>query len=204
MTQKRTYSLVILFILHFVGIFLFVFTPEAAKLSYVTLTITGILLLLNEKKLKSVFLAMLITFVGGFVIEFIGTKTGLLFGEYAYGESLGFKLFNVPLVIGLNWLIVVRSSLAFTESLVKVNRIITAIFSGILCTFLDFLIEPVAIKYDFWHWSGNHIPIYNYLCWFAFSALFSFIFLLSKSRTNKLAVPIFIIWTVFFVILNLL
>ena len=32
----------------------------------------------------------------GFVIEVIGVKTGYVFGSYSYGDSLGFKILEVP------------------------------------------------------------------------------------------------------------
>jgi putative membrane protein len=35
----------------------------------------------------------------GFVAELIGVHTGYLFGDYWYGENLGIKLFEVPLII---------------------------------------------------------------------------------------------------------
>src|SRR5689334_23098853 len=37
--------------------------------------------------------------------EVIGVATGAIFGAYSYGEVLGFKLLEVPLIIGLNWVV---------------------------------------------------------------------------------------------------
>ena len=36
---------------------------------------------------------------------------------------------------------------------------------------LDFLIEPIAVKYDFWNWSQNEVPKQNYLMWFILSII---------------------------------
>ena len=44
-----------------------------------------------------------IAFLWGLLAEIIGVQTGILFGSYAYGETLGLKIFGAPLVIGLNW-----------------------------------------------------------------------------------------------------
>ena len=39
--------------------------------------------------------------------EAIGVNTGLLFGTYEYGANLGFKIFGVPLIIGVNWTVLI-------------------------------------------------------------------------------------------------
>ena len=39
----------------------------------------------------------------GFIFEIIGVKTGLIFGHYKYCNGLGTKVFDVPLIISLNW-----------------------------------------------------------------------------------------------------
>ena len=50
----------------------------------------------------------------GYIIEFIGVYTGFLFGEYSYGSVLGFKFFETPLIIGLNWLILILATHSFS------------------------------------------------------------------------------------------
>ena len=39
----------------------------------------------------------------GFLVEVIGVNYGIIFGNYTYGSVLGFKVLNVPLMIGVNW-----------------------------------------------------------------------------------------------------
>ena len=39
----------------------------------------------------------------GFLVEVIGVNYGIIFGNYTYGKVLGFKVLNVPLMIGVNW-----------------------------------------------------------------------------------------------------
>ena len=46
----------------------------------------------------------------GFTAELIGANTGKIFGHYQYGESLGIELFNTPLIIGVNWLLLIYIS----------------------------------------------------------------------------------------------
>jgi hypothetical protein len=47
----------------------------------------------------------LIVYLIGMIVELIGVNTGLLFGAYHYGENLGIKVFGVPLLIGINWVV---------------------------------------------------------------------------------------------------
>ena len=52
---------------------------------------------------------------------------------------------------------------------------------------VDYLIEPVAIKYDFWHWKTLHPPLHNYLGWL-FTALLvqGLFFTISFKKDNPL------------------
>ncbi len=43
--------------------------------------------------------------IGGWLAECIGVQTGLLFGQYNYGEGLGPKLAGVPLILGILWFV---------------------------------------------------------------------------------------------------
>jgi putative membrane protein len=54
-------------------------------------------------------------------LEVVGVKTGLIFGEYKYGSTLGIKLFEVPLIIGFNWVFVILGS-------ISISRLITKMF----------------------------------------------------------------------------
>ena len=76
------------------------------SLSWFILLLSFIGILLTRKTNKKHFLFFtLFCFLLGFSVEYIGVKTGILFGEYSYGENLGLKLFGVPLIIGVNWVI---------------------------------------------------------------------------------------------------
>ena len=60
------------------------------------------LLIINNTKHSIFFLC--ITYFWGFLSEIIGVNTGLIYGSYIYGNSLGIKFLNVPLIIGFNWI----------------------------------------------------------------------------------------------------
>ena len=130
---------------------------------------------------KKYFIPIFLIFLIGFFIEVIGVKTGILFGAYSYGDTLGFKILEVPFVIGLNWLILCLSIFSLFSAFIK-NKFLLLLFSSISMVLLDFIIEPVAIEYSFWSWSDISIPIQNYIMWFVISLIMHYILL--KYRVN--------------------
>jgi putative membrane protein len=191
----------ILIIFHTIGVGIMLFYPEGAKLSYLNLMLAGFLLFISEKNYLRTAATFIVILLGGFAIEYIGVHTGVLFGNYEYGAALGPKIGNIPIIIGVNWFCIVVASSALLYSL-KINIVIKSILAGALCTGMDYLIEPVAIKLDFWDWENGIIPLWNYACWFGFSIVFSFVyFSLAKAR-NKPAQSLYFIWILFFSILN--
>lgn len=192
----------VLLLFHAIGVGIMLLYPEGARLSYLNLMLAGFLLFISETHYIRTFATFLVIFAGGFAVEYIGVHTGILFGNYEYGAALGPKWGDIPLVIGVNWFCIVLASSSLLYSL-RVHIVLKAIFAGILCTAMDVLLEPVAIKLDFWDWEGGAIPIWNYVCWFGFASFFSFVYYtLGKSR-NKPAQSLYFIWIIFFGILNL-
>lgn len=200
----KTYSILILFVFHFFGVLLFAYNPQSAELSFLTLFVCGILIMLHEKKVQN-YLVYLVIFLAGYLVELIGVNTNYLFGSYTYGDALGIKILNVPPLIGLNWLIIIISGASIARTLIGKKPIwLIAIVSAIICTLLDLIIEPVAIKFDFWSWDGGSIPIYNYICWLIFSFLFSFLYLRNKIHVNKIGLYTYGVWVLFFAFLNII
>jgi putative membrane protein len=111
----------------------------------------------------------------GFFAEVIGVNTGLLFGEYQYGDALGFKIASTPLMIGVNWLMV---TLIVNELVWRVLPARTPLFVGGLlgavgCTLYDWFIEPGAIGLGYWTWAEGVPPAENYFGWFVVSFIIS-------------------------------
>ncbi len=143
----------------------------------------------------------------GFIIEVIGVKTGKIFGVYQYGNTLGFKVFTVPISIGLNWLMLTYLFSYFTQKIlqkVAVNPVIIAAVSAFFMVIFDFFIEKVAIKFDFWAWQDNVIPLQNYLGWYVTSFFFCYLFLVKKIiYKNNIAGLLLTLQILFFVFHNL-
>lgn len=56
---------------------------------------------------RRVLLTGLAVFVASFLVEAAGVNTGKIFGYYSYGSALGPKLWNTPVIIGLNWFVLI-------------------------------------------------------------------------------------------------
>jgi uncharacterized membrane protein len=146
----------------------------------------------------------LLAFMVGMVSEIIGVKTGLIFGEYSYGPVLGWKIMEVPVIIGINWLLLAYmwGKLAATK---KWHPLVAAILASIGMVIMDFIIEPVAIKLDFWSWMQPEIPLSNYVGWLAIALLIQLSFqLLQFSKKNTISNYLLLNMCIFFAILNVL
>lgn len=173
------------------------------QLTPINIVVTTLYLLAFHKKWNAKFnLTIGFVFLFGFFIEVIGIKTQAVFGTYFYGETLGVKLFDVPLMMGFNWLLLVY---CIAISLNKINNLFLFSFcSALVMTVLDFLIEPVAMKLDFWQWKNDVVSIQNYVAWFILSLILFFIFRRMNGKIeNKFAKIILVIQFVFFGLLNL-
>ncbi|MFO8130254.1 MAG: carotenoid biosynthesis protein [Bacteroidales bacterium] len=147
------------------------------------------------------FIASTFIVFSGFFIETLGVHTGWVFGEYSYGNKLGPMLFETPLIIGINWLVVVYSAYFLTHGL-KWAVPLKILFGSAILTGYDFFLEPFAIQYNMWSWKGNEVPMSNYLAWFVVSAIFlSLMHFLSLKIKNRISVPLFLIQLFFFIAL---
>jgi len=201
MTVIQKYGAWVLLLFHVIGLVLFQIDPSNAELSYLTLYLCAIVLFLAESNVFRAIIPLLVIFVGGYVVEFIGVSTGILFGNYHYGSALGYKFLSIPIVIGMNWFAIVVSSASIARRITR--RIsIQIILTALLCTLMDFLIEPVAMKYDFWQWQNDIVPVQNYIAWFIFSLVFAAVYLLSSKTRNKPGEILWILWIPFFILLN--
>lgn len=145
------------------------------------------------------------SFVLGVLVEIVGVQTGLIFGNYQYGPVLGPKIWGTPLMIGVNWTMLVYCAGSTVNYLLpELNIWIKATLGAILMTLLDVLIEPVAMDLNFWNWQDNIIPLQNYIAWFfvALPLLICYFKLLGKT-SNKVAILLFILQFLFFGILQL-
>jgi len=185
----------------------------------VNLLLMLVLLVWTQQEKNYLFwLFLLIAVAVGIAVEMIGVNTKLLFGEYNYGDVLGVKVKNVPLIIGVNWFIIIYCCGVSVHTLLvkaidKVSaetatppmalKALSVIVDGAtLAVFFDWLIEPVAVKLGYWKWADD-IPFYNYLCWFIIAVALLAVFHFFKfNKHNKFAVHLLLIQVMFFLLLR--
>lgn len=173
----------------------------------VNLFLMLLLLLLHEQPIHFRFVqAFLMAVVVGMTTEMIGVNTGLLFGDYSYGEVFGRKLFGVPVLIGINWFCVVYAahvvSMKLKSDKIK-GKFSVALLAAAIATAFDWVMEPVAMKLGFWNWSDGRIPLFNYVSWFVISFGVSITFGSLKIEANNKFAPYFLmIQALFFLFLR--
>lgn len=198
-------ALAVLVIFHCVGLWGLLLSDDPEyfqQLTPMNLLLTNALLFSFHRRWNSAFvLFAAVVFAVGFLSEVIGVHTGLLFGDYSYGEALGVKLWDVPLLIGLNWLMLVYTT-GHVSNYTKLPWLAKALAGALLMVLLDYFIEPVAMRYDFWSWQGSHIPASNFIGWFGMAFLLQLYFQKgSFFKQNRLAPYVYLVQFLFFICL---
>lgn len=129
-----------------------------------------------------------LVYLMGMGAEIVGVNTGLLFGNYWYGENLGLKLFGVPLLIGINWVVLTFLTATISKRFIR-HKWLAPICGAALMVALDFFIEPIAPVFDYWHWGAGSAPPRNYVDWFWVSFLMQ-VLVNNDLREEKHPLPI--------------
>jgi uncharacterized membrane protein len=131
-------------------------------------------------------------------VEFVGVKSGLIFGSYRFTEMLGIRWFGiVPAVIPLAWFNIavpsfVAASLAFPRGAMRIVGGAALMLAWDLCT------DPLmGHRYPFWIWHqpGQYygIPVSNFVGWFLTGLLaMAFLDRCSWTRVDKISGRLFL------------
>ncbi|GAA4391270.1 carotenoid biosynthesis protein [Hymenobacter koreensis] len=143
--------------------------------------------------------------VMGFGIEVAGVRTGVIFGSYTYGNVLGIRVFDTPLIIGLNWLLMTYLAGGLAQRL-PLPGLVRAILAAVLMVGMDVCIEPVAVHYGWWKWAFDVIPLQNFKAWLAVSFIFQLYYNSSHvaAGRNPLVPFVYLVQLLFFFGLGLL
>ncbi|QNE41352.1 carotenoid biosynthesis protein [Hymenobacter sp. NBH84] len=163
------------------------------------LLLTAALLFAFQPNKSGVFIAFSITTaVVGFLVEVLGVRTGLLFGEYTYGATLGWKVLETPLIIGVNWWILTYVTTVLSRY-VPAPEFVRALLAALLMVGLDVCIEPVAVRFDFWEWRYHIIPFQNFKGWFAIALILQvYANRTNFTKRNELAPFVYLLMLLFF------
>jgi bisanhydrobacterioruberin hydratase len=195
----KSYFLYFLILVYVSGSIGFIVNPSFfCPFTPYTLLLTCFVFLIHQPSTdkKFIFSFFSIAFLG-YIIEVIGTKTGLLFGNYSYGNGLGFKLLDVPLIISINWAMLICAGI-ITVSKIFTNKFIVLGATAIVVTFIDLIIEQVAHKLDFWQFDGGLPGFHNYMGWIGVVFFTSYFFYPSIIKGNSLVSSIVLILQIIF------
>jgi len=200
-------ALAVLVIFHAVGFWGLLFSGRPMyfqELTPLNLVLTNVLLFSLHRNWNTQFILFaIVVLLAGFFAEVIGIHTGLLFGNYKYGDALGIKLWDVPLLIGLNWLMLVYSTGTIVSRL-NANIIVKALAGAALMLLLDYFLEPVAMQFDFWSWHGDVVPFSNYAGWLGLAFVLQLYFhKTGVYKQNALAPFVYLVQLLFFINLYL-
>ena len=190
----------------FVGLSVPSLRPVFLKIVPWHLLLMLLVVVLSHKHFNERFTSFLgLIFILGFAAEWVGVHQHWVFGNYNYGGTLGIKLLDIPLTIGVNWFLLIYA----TGVLMQLSRLKSAFFrvltGSLILVLLDLLIEPVAIQFDYWRWFNNGIPLKNYISWFFVGAAMLYVFELFRFSKQSIVSPVLLLTQfVFFALLNII
>ncbi|WP_319499493.1 carotenoid biosynthesis protein [uncultured Draconibacterium sp.] len=198
------YFIIIFYIVGFTGLTLPKSRPFFIHLTPFALLLSSIIVgLFHGKFTIKIVVSFVFIYLVSFLVELIGVNTGSIFGSYTYSHGLGIQLFNTPLIIGLNWLLLVYVSNSVMQR-TDWNPIVKVFGASFLLLAYDVLLEQVAPLLAMWTFSESTVPVQNYVAWFLLAFLFSLVINLLKINTkNRIAPIVFGIQALFFAALLL-
>jgi putative membrane protein len=177
----------------------------------------------DQKNRISFLIWLVLCFAVTLFLEILGTNTGIVFGEYVYGNTFKLKLLDAPILIGLNWVIVILGFYYLAKEIINflgltpskgsisegnwgfspkgvISSILGVLLTASFATFFDWILEPLAIRLDYWSWAIVDIPLQNYLAWFIIALVFSlFLELIKLKKSSNIVIYYVIIQALFFI-----
>ena len=114
-----------------------------------------------------------------FLLDAAGLAVPTVFGAFAFGPHLGWTCCGVPLLVTLNWVLIMNGAVCVAGRLVppalgRGRMLLRVLLSGLLAVGFDGIMEPAAIRLDYWHWpDAAGAPAGNYLVLFLFAMVFT-------------------------------
>jgi uncharacterized membrane protein len=148
--------------------------------------------------LQNILLAVLIIIVIGGAVDALGAMTGIPFGPFTFGETIGTEIFKtLPWAVPLMWVMAVLNSRGVARLVLRPWRKLTAYgfwLTGVtaaLTLLFDFAFEPFASRVrHYWLWTPTKfpaawegVPVSNFFGWAAVSVLIAVV--ISPALINK-------------------
>ena len=139
----------------------------------------------------------------GLLAESVGTNTGVPFGEYAYADSLGPALLDVPVTIPLAWAMFAYPCLLVGQRLATTRLGATAVGAWALASW-DVFLDPQMVEAGHWRWAdvelgmpfAPEVPVSNSLGWLGVAVVMLAVLQLLPRRAADDRVPAALfLWT---------
>ncbi len=199
--DKTHFGVFIIWLFHIsaiIGVTLGYFDWFISKTPLNLLVTATVLFLFFPITSKKFFLSFIFFAAVGIFAEWLGVKYGFIFGDYVYGENLGYKIDDVPWLIGVNWAILIFITAKLAEEWVEAQWL-RPVIGSLLMLVLDFFMEGVAPIFDFWTFKEGFAPLQNYIGWFCVAMVLQIVYLLLKLNGSfKISVHLYFCQLVFF------
>lgn len=106
-----------------------------------------------------------LSFLFTLTLEIVGVATYKIFGAYYYYPTLQPQILKVPVLIGINWVMLAYGAVHLV-SFLRLPGWLAGLIAAVAMTGFDYVMEPIAVKLQFWYWIGDQIPLQNFIAWF--------------------------------------
>lgn len=146
---------------------------------------------------------VILLFVVGTGLFVVAERTGKPLGEISFGDALGPRLGQVPVLSGLLWLIPVVFSFSLTRKTTE-NIYLRALLGAVLVTVPAIFLSFNAPYLDFIHWENILPTAGSFLVWFIGGFLLHFAGIQMQVKLeNPMAMTLYLCWISFQAILFL-
>jgi uncharacterized membrane protein len=152
----------------------------AISLGVVLQTGTVVTLLARARGWAGTARILIIVLPIAWLVEFVGSTTGIPFGLYHYTNVLQPQLGRVPLVVPLSWMMMLPPSWALAQCVIgHRSRFAFALCAAAAFAAWDLFLDPQMVQWNLWVWDkpGVYfgIPWSNYVGWFLCATLITLV-----------------------------
>lgn len=167
------------------------------------LVAVAMIIWVQEGKNRSFWYFLVGSGIAGWLIEFVGVRTSLPFGQYHYHDVLGFEVFDIPLMTAVIWWLTAFGASAIANELAA-SRYSRILLASLLMVLFDVPVEHITGKMGMWHWEIGYAPFQNYLGWLFYGAIMQyFLQTMNIERKNIVAIVYFVSAFLFFLGLDM-
>jgi uncharacterized membrane protein len=145
---------------------------------------------------------VVVTAGGGLLAEAVGVRTGVPFGDYSYSSSLGWQVFDVPVVVPMAWTMMAYPMFLAAR---RLTRRWTAVVGAIGLAGWDVFLDPQMVADGRWHWSDptpslpgiDTVPVTNVAGWLAVAFVMMLVLCATvpRDRGSETVPAVLLLWT---------